>query len=63
MDFGGFNWGLLKFVGPIVLLLALAWAMLRNRAAGASRAETEAGTRRVYAEEDRREGGEADRAP
>jgi hypothetical protein len=63
MDFGGFNWNLLKFVGPIVLLAVLAWAMLRNRASRRSKAETEAGTRRVYAEEDRREGGEADRLP
>jgi hypothetical protein len=55
MDFGGFNWAILKFVGPLALLAAIAWAILRNRASRRSRAVTEEGTRRLYREEDKRE--------
>jgi hypothetical protein len=55
MDFGGFNWALLKFVGPIVLLAAIAWAILRNRASRRSETVTEDATRRLYREEDQRE--------
>ena len=63
MDLGGFNWSLLTIVGPVVLLAVIAWAILRNRTSRASRAETEAATREVYRQEERAEGGEADRVP
>ena len=48
------SWTLITVVGPILLLAALAWAMWRNRRAKTPERVTEAGTRRVYAEEERR---------
>ena len=63
MDAGGFNWTLLTIVGPIVLLLVIAWAVLRNRRSRASDAESEAATRRVYEEEDREHRHESDNVP
>ena len=53
MDAGGFNWALINIVGPLLLLVVLAWAVLRNRKS--SRAEvdrTEQATRDLYKEED-----------
>lgn len=44
-------WTLITIVGPIVLLVALAWAMLRNRRSAAEEARTEAATRQRYAEQ------------
>ena len=49
---GGF-WSIITIVGPIVLLAALAWAMLRNRSTPAQDRRTEEGTRALYAEEER----------
>ena len=43
MDAAGFNWTLLTIVGPLVLVLVIAWAILRNRRSRASDAESEAG--------------------
>ena len=63
MDAGGFNWTLLTIVGPLVLLLVIAWAVLRSRRSGRSDADTEAGTRRVYEEEEREHRGESDNVP
>ena len=31
MDLGGSSWSLLTVVGPILLAVALLWALLRNR--------------------------------
>jgi hypothetical protein len=53
MDSGGFNWAILNIVGPLLILIVLAWAVLRNRKS--TRAEidrTEAATRDLYREED-----------
>jgi hypothetical protein len=63
MDFGGFNWSLLTIIGPIVLLLVIAWALLRNRRSRERDEDTEAGTRRVYEEEEREHHGESDNVP
>ena len=63
MDSAGFNWSLLTIVGPLLLLVVIAWALLRNRRSGVSDAESEAGTRRVYAEEDRAHRHESDDVP
>jgi len=52
MDSGGFSWTLLTIVGPVVLLLALAYALIRNRRSRIPKEVSEAGTRRVYAEEE-----------
>ena len=63
MDFGGFNWSLLTIVGPILLVLVIAWAVMRNRASGRDDAANDAATRRVYEEEDREHRHESDNVP
>ena len=63
MDAAGFNWTLLTIVGPRVLVLVIAWAILRNRRSRASDAESEAATRRGYEEEDRVHRHESDYVP
>jgi hypothetical protein len=63
MDSGGFSWGLITIVGPILLLIVLAWAVLRNRRSKTRKDVTEAGTRRVYEEEERRRRTGRDGAP
>ena len=53
MDGGGFSWSLLTIVGPILLLIVLLWAVLRNRRAKPEDIErTEQATRELYKEED-----------
>ncbi len=54
MDSGGFNWAILNILGPLLILIVLAWAVLRNRKArGPGEVErTEAATRDLYREED-----------
>lgn len=49
--FGDTIWSILVIVGPIVLLAALAFAMLRNRTTSRQDAETAAATKRNYAEQ------------
>ena len=63
MDSGGFSWALLNIVGPIVLLAAIAWAVLRNRSSRGTKQESEDATRRVYDEEERAHRGESDNVP
>lgn len=62
-DMGGLSGTLIYIVGPIVLVVVLAWALLRNRAQGNDGVDTEAETRRVYDEEDREHHGESDNVP
>jgi hypothetical protein len=53
MDFGAFNWSLLTILGPILIVVVVLWAILRNRKS--TRADidrTEAATRDLYQEED-----------
>jgi hypothetical protein len=57
MDSHGLGYLLISVVGPALLLIVLAWAMLHNRASRRSREETERATRRLYEEEDRDLGG------
>lgn len=47
MDLGSL-WGLLTIVGPIVLIVALIWAVSRNRVSKAQEARTEAATAAQY---------------
>lgn len=56
MDTGGFNWSLMTIVGPILLLAAVAYAVLRNRSSGKATSDprTENATDRLYDEEERR---------
>ena len=63
MDSGGFNWSLLTIVGPLLLLVVIAWAVLRNRKSKGNEAESEAATRRVYEQEDRAHRHESDNVP
>ena len=63
MDAGGFNWSLLNIVGPILLLVVIAWAMLRNRKSKGSVEDSEAATHRLYDEEDQEHRGESDNVP
>ena len=61
MDFGGFLHLLLNVVGPILLVLVLAWAVWRNRKSRIPERVTEEGARRVYeTEEERRRSGTDD---
>ena len=53
MDAGGFNWSLMNIVGPLLLLLALIWLVLRrNKRRDAD--YTERKTDELYDEEERR---------
>ncbi|HYD14733.1 MAG TPA: hypothetical protein VEC11_17935 [Allosphingosinicella sp.] len=54
MDIGQWGWKLLIIGGPLLLAIVLAWAVIRNRRARTPDEVTEAGTRRVYDEEERR---------
>ena len=60
MDTGGGIWSILVIVGPIVLLIVLAWALLHNRSSQREKRYTEEATRRMYdkqgAEDRMREG-------
>ena len=48
-------WPIITVAGPILLVIVVLWAMMRNRAAGRSNeARADEGARRVYADEDRR---------
>ena len=53
-NLGGFLWSSLKFIGPVLLLAALGWAIWRNRKSRIPEDVTESGTRRLYAEEEQR---------
>jgi hypothetical protein len=50
MDVGGAGWGLQTIVGGLLLVLVLAWAVLRNRSSRKDVDRSERGTRRVYDE-------------
>lgn len=47
--------GLMVIVGPILLAIAIAWAIFRNRSSASPKeiARTEEATRRLYDEQDR----------
>ena len=47
MDLGSL-WGLMTVVGPIILVIALVWAISRNRVSEAQAARTEAATAAQY---------------
>jgi uncharacterized protein (TIGR03382 family) len=54
---GNANWWFMDVIGPVLLLIALVWLVMRRRSRGTDHT-TESGTRRVYDEEEarRREG-------
>jgi cytochrome c-type biogenesis protein CcmH/NrfF len=43
---------LMVILGPLVLIVAIAWAMMRNRRTRSEEARTEAATRENYARQD-----------
>jgi hypothetical protein len=45
--------GIMEIVGPAILLIVLIWLVMRRRSNGSS-ANTEAGTRDLYREEEQR---------
>ena len=47
MEFGSL-WGVITVVGPIILIVAIAWAVLHDRGSPADVAETEEATARMY---------------
>lgn len=65
MDGGGSSWGIINILGPLLLIIVLAWAMLRNRKAkgGVTEEETERATRDLYRQEDATHRGESDDVP
>ena len=63
MDFAGFNWMLMIVIGVVILAVAIAWAMLRNRTSPALERKSEEATRRLYEEEELEHHGEADNVP
>lgn len=46
-------WGIATVVGPIVLLIAFAWVIMRNRLSTVSKDVTERATKANYEAEDR----------
>jgi len=56
-DMDEVQWWLIDIIGPAILLIVLIWLVMRRRSNRTS-AETEAGTRNLYREEEvrRREG-------
>ena len=55
MDAGGGSWGIINFVGPLLLAAVLLWVLLRNRKARTRDMDNRAeqATRDLYREEDR----------
>jgi hypothetical protein len=63
MDSGGWNWAIMDILLPAILIVVIAWAILRNRASRRSLDETERGTREAYREEEeKRRSGDDGRA-
>lgn len=46
-------WPVITILGPIVLAVAIIWAILNNRRSKAAEARTEAATRELYEQQDR----------
>ena len=49
----GSIWGIATIVGPIILLAAIAWAIIRNKQSRVPKDVTESATKRLYEAEDR----------
>ena len=65
MDGGGTSWGIINILGPLFLIIVIAWAVLRNRKTkdGVSKEDTERATRELYRQEDAAHRRESDDVP
>lgn len=54
MDLAGLEWGILTILGPILIIIVVIWAIMRNRKADrpGSVERTEAATHELYDEEE-----------
>lgn len=55
-EHGSGLWGLITIIGPIVLALALVWAIAHNRRSRAEKERSERAVRQQHEEQRRREG-------
>ena len=62
MDSAGLGWTLIAIVAPLLLLVFIAWALLRSRGSRTD-VDCDEATRRVYEEEDREHRHESDNVP
>ena len=53
MDLGGATWGIINIVGPLLLVVVLAWAFLRNRKSRVDVDRSERATHDNYDAEER----------
>ena len=51
MDLGAGSWAILNIVGPLLIVIVLGWAFLKNKKSKGGIERTEEATRRVYDEE------------
>ena len=52
MDAGGFNWAIIIILGPLLMVIVFAYAMMKNRKAKSRPERTEQATRDLYRQED-----------
>jgi nitrogen fixation-related uncharacterized protein len=52
MDLGGANWAIINIVGPLLLVIVIGWAFLRNRRSRQNIDRTEQATRDAYDQEE-----------
>ena len=57
MDNHGLGYLLMAIIGPALLIIAIAWAILHNRGSRRRREDTERATRNLYEEVDRADHG------
>ncbi|HEY0043088.1 MAG TPA: hypothetical protein VGB62_00940 [Allosphingosinicella sp.] len=52
MDLGGTSWAIMNVVGPLLIVIVLAWAFLRNKKNRSGIDRTERATRELYEQEE-----------
>ena len=52
MDLGGTSWAIMNVVGPLLIVIVLAWAFLRNKKNRGGIDQTERATRDLYDQEE-----------
>jgi cbb3-type cytochrome oxidase subunit 3 len=53
MDGGGATWGIINIVGPLLLVIVIAWAFLKNRKSKVDVDQSERATHEAYDAEER----------